>query len=128
MADKKKIFVADDDEQVLSTLDKSLTANGFEVKVTTNAEEIMPTVKSFRPDLILLDLRMPHLGGFEICEMLNKDKETQGIPIIIVSGIGDLPDIQHAYKLGVVNYFTKSSNIKELIKEINQALAYKQGA
>ena len=128
MADKKKIFAADDDEQVLATLEESLASNGFEVKVMSNAEKIMPMVKSFQSDLILLDLRMPHLGGFEICEMLNKNTETQSIPIIIVSGLGGLPDIKHAYKLGVVNYYTKSSDIKELIKKINQAIAYKQDA
>ena len=83
----------------------------------------MHSIKSFKPDLILLDLLMPDLGGFEICEILNNDPETHGIPIIIISGFGDSVDIKKAYKLGAVGYFVKPFALSDLCKEINKVIA-----
>jgi len=87
----------------------------------------MPKIKTFKPDLILLDLVMPNLGGMEICEMLNQDKQTCGIPIIVVSGLSKLIDQKRAYQLGVIGYFTKPYDFPKLLKEINKAISYKEG-
>jgi two-component system alkaline phosphatase synthesis response regulator PhoP len=123
MADKKRILIADDDEAVLASLMDLLVFSGFEVQATQKAEEIIPMAKSFSPDLIILDLLMPNLGGLEVCGMLNKDKQTRGIPIIVVSGLGSHVDIEKIYRLGVINYFTKPYDFKELLQEINKAIA-----
>jgi two-component system alkaline phosphatase synthesis response regulator PhoP len=125
MGDKRKIFIADDDEEISQLLKKTLIARGFEAEATHHSKDVFPMIKAFKPDLILLDLLMPDLGGFEICEMLNRDKETQGLPIIVISGLIDSPDIKKAYKLGVVGYFMKPLDLKNLVREINKALAYK---
>lgn len=124
---KKKIFIADDDEICLLSLQKLLVLSGFEVQATQNAREVMPMIKAFSPHLIILDLLMPNLGGLEICEMLNADEQTRGIPIIIVSALGGLADIKKAYRLGIVNYITKPYDFKKLLQEINRAIAYKEG-
>lgn len=126
MKDKKKIFIADDDELVLDSLKKLLVFSGFEVKTAVNAKNIIQEIKLFNPHLILLDLLMPNIGGLEICQMLNEDKATQGIPIIIVSALGRHTDIEKAYKLGVVGYFVKPYDFQKLLIEINKIISFKE--
>jgi len=128
MAEKKRILIADDDEVVLTSLKKLLVISGFEVNVTTNARDVSTIVKSFKPHLILLDLLMPDLGGLEICDILNKDSQTQGIPIIILSAVGNYTDIRKAYKLGVIGYITKPYEFPQLLKEIQKAIDSKEKA
>jgi DNA-binding response OmpR family regulator len=123
---KKRIFVVDDQEDILSLLNDSLTNSGFEVKACKEPKNVLGLIKSFIPNLILLDLSMPDLDGFEICEILNDDPQTHGIPIIIVSGFGDLVDIKKAYKLGAVGYLVKPFSLDALSKEITKALANKE--
>lgn len=126
MNNKKKIFIADDDELALDSLKKLLVLAGFDVEATQKAKDVFSMIKDFKPDLIILDLLMPNLGGLEICQMLNQDEETKGIPIIVVSGLSGITDIKKAYKLGVINYFTKPYDFDKLLKEINKALNYKE--
>ncbi len=123
---KKRILVADDQEEILSLLNDSLSGCGFEVMLCKEAKNVLQSIRSFKPNLILLDLLMPDLGGFEICEILNNDPQTHGIPIIIISGFGDLVDIKKAYKLGAVGYFVKPFALSDLCKEIDKVLANKE--
>lgn len=123
---KKRIFVVDDQEDVLSLLKDYLTGLSFEVMVCKESKNVLSPINLFKPDLILLDLRMPDLGGFEICEILNNDPQAQNIPIIMISGIGDLVDIKKARKLGVVGYLVKPFSLDSLSKEISQALTNKE--
>ncbi|MDD5108404.1 MAG: response regulator [Candidatus Omnitrophica bacterium] len=123
---KKRIFVVDDQEEILSLLNDSLSECGFEVLTCKEPKKVLSSIKSFKPDLILLDLLMPDLGGFEICEILNNEPETHGIPIIIISGFGDLVDIKKAYKLGAVGYFVKPFSLANLCREISKVIANKE--
>ncbi|TBR17142.1 response regulator [bacterium] len=125
--EKKKIFIADDDEIILNSLKKLLTLSNFEVETTQDAKKIGPMVKNFKPNIILLDLLMPNMGGFEVCEMLNNDNETKGIPIIVVSALGGYTDIKKAYQLGVIGYVTKPYDFSKLVEKIHKAILYKEG-
>jgi DNA-binding response OmpR family regulator len=127
MAGKKRVFIADDDETVLISLKKLLELSDFEVEITRNSKDVLPMIKASRPDIILLDLLMPNLGGLEICEMLNSDEQTQGIPIIVISALGREEDIKRAYRLGVIGYFVKPYDFNELLREIKRNIAYKEG-
>lgn len=124
---KKRIFIVDDDEASLVSLERLLVVSGFDVEATFNPKEVLGKVRSFKPQLIIMDLLMPHLGGLEICEMLNNDKDTRSIPVIVASALGREEDIKKAYHLGVVGYFTKPYDFQELLKEINKVFAYKNG-
>ena len=124
--DKKKILIIDDDKVVLESLRRLLELHSYEALAVQEAGEAFSKAKSFNPDVILLDLLMPRLGGLEICEMLNSDKETRGIPIIVVSALDKEADIKKAYRLGVVGYITKPYDLNKLLQEINKAIAYKQ--
>ncbi len=123
---KKRIFVVDDQEEVLSLLKDYLTGSGFEVIVCKEPKNVLSSINSFKPNLILLDLLMPDLGGFEICEILNNDPRTQSIPIIIISGLDNSVDIKKACKLGVVGYLVKPFSLDTLSKEISKALNNKE--
>ena len=127
MEGRKRICIVDDDEIALNSLKELLLLSGFEVGASHNAQEVISMVKMCKPHLILLDLRMPHLGGFEICEMLNKDKDTRDIPIIITSALSDFADIKKAYLAGVIGYFTKPYDFKKLLQEINKVITSKEG-
>lgn len=123
---KKKIFVADDQEQVLSMLKDFLVSKGYEVMGSKDPKQLVKLIKSFKPNLILLDLLMPDLDGFEICRILNNEPEEQTIPIIIMSGLSDLVDIKRAYTLGVVGYIVKPFDLNAVAAEIEKALANKE--
>ncbi|MFH0739466.1 MAG: response regulator [Candidatus Omnitrophota bacterium] len=128
MTSKKRIFIVDDDEVILESLRRLLVLAGFEVEAAKDSKEVITRIKVFKPQLILLDLLMPGMGGFEICEILNSDKQTSGIPIIILSALADPADIKRAYHLGVVGYLGKPYDFNELLKEVQKALIYKDGA
>ncbi len=123
---KKKIFIADDQEDILSLLKEFLTNHDFEVMILKEPKNILSAVISFKPDLILLDLLMPDLGGFEICEILNKNLETREIPIIIITGFGNLADVKKAYSLGAVGYFVKPFSLEDLFAKITKTITNKE--
>lgn len=123
---KKRIFIADDQSEVLSLLKDFLTTNNFDVMTCRESKNVLRLIRSFKPQLILLDLLMPDLGGFEVCEILNNEPETRGIPIIVISGLSDSLDIKKAYKLGVVDYLVKPFSLDSMLKKISQAIANKE--
>lgn len=126
MPEKKRIVIVDDDKIALESLKRLLDLSGFETQPCIDAKDAINIIKSFKPQVILLDLIMPGFGGLEVCEMLNKDKETQAIPVIVVSSLGRESDIKKAYKMGVIGYVTKPYDIKKLIGQINKAIADKE--
>ena len=123
---KKKIFIADDEEDVLSLLKDFLVSHDFEVMGIKEPKNIFASVISFKPDLILLDLLMPDLGGFEICEILNKNLQTCEIPIIIITGFGNLADVKKAYSLGAVEYLVKPFSLDNLLTKITKTINNKE--
>ena len=123
---KKKIFIADDQEDILALLKDFLVSHDFEVMVLKEPRNILSLVISFKPDLILLDLLMPNLGGYDICEILNKNSSTREIPIIIITGFGNLGDIKKAYSLGAVGYLVKPFALDDLLAKIAKTLSNKE--
>lgn len=131
MADgqKKRILIIDDDAVALTSLKELLALSGYQTEAIQEIkDDILHRIKASKPDIILLDLLMPHLGGFEICELLNNDKETQGIPVIVVSALLKDADIKRAYHLGVIGYVIKPYDFSKLLHEISKAVAYKENA
>jgi len=126
MALKKKIFIADDDEAALKSLKGLLNLSDFQVEATTDARSIISMVKETKPQLILLDLLMPDLGGFEVCEMLHDDDQTRGIPIVIISAVGYFKDIKELVNKkrpqGVAACIAKPYKFKNLLKIIRKII------
>lgn len=123
---KAKILVIDDEPDFLELVKIRLEANDYQVKIVSTAKDVLADVHTFKPDLILLDLLMPGIGGIEAVEMLDKDPIGMNIPIIIVSAITKAEDKTKAYLEGIVDYLEKPVEPKELLEKIEHALRQKQ--
>ena len=104
----KKLIIIEDEETLLNLLEKKLNQEGYEVDIARNGEEGLERIRSNRPDLILLDIVMPKMGGFDVMEILRKDEELKKIPIIIISNSGQPVELGRAKELGVVDWLIKT--------------------
>lgn len=118
----KKILIVDDEEDFLALLKQSLEIRGFDVITATNAVEAGMELANKLPGLILLDIRMPGINGFQACDAIKKNPATKNIPIIIISAIGEESEIKKARKMGVVDYFVKPIDMEKLINKIKEVL------
>lgn len=120
--DKKKILVADDEKYVQQLLSKVLTQAGYYVSVASTGYEVIKKAKEIIPDLILLDIMMPHMGGKEARLKLSEDISTAGIPVIFLTALSNVNDKVEALKLSVDDYITKPCDMDELLARIQSAL------
>lgn len=115
----KKILLIEDEELLIGLLEKKLDCEGYAVSVARDGEEGLKLMRESIPDLILLDLVMPKMGGFEVMAEMKKDKELQKIPIIIVSNSGQPVELNEAQKLGARDWLIKTEfDPQELIDKI----------
>jgi|SRR6056297_221518 len=119
---KKQILIIEDEEILLDVLDKKLTRANYEVLISRNGEEGLEILKEEQPDLILLDILMPKMNGFEFLEKKNKIKKIKDIPVMIVSNSGQPVELSKAKKLGVDDWIIKVSfdpdEVLEKVKKI----------
>ncbi len=104
----KKIIIVEDEEILRNLLHKKLLAEGYSVDVAENGEVGLQKIRENRPDLILLDIIMPKMGGFEMLEEMQKDESISGIPVIVVSNSGQPVEIDRAQKLGARDWLVKT--------------------
>ena len=124
--EKIRILVVDDETDFLEITRMNLQGTGkYDVLTLSRANDIVDHIHHFKPQIILLDILMPGIGGIEACEMLNTDAMGKGIPIIILSALDKESDKLKAYKVGVVDYLIKPIEKNELINKIEKALRYK---
>jgi len=115
----KKILIVEDEEIMIDLLQRKLTREGYEVSVTRDGDEGLKTMREVKPDLILLDIIMPKMGGFEVMEEMNKDPELKKIPIIIVSNSGQPVELDNAQKLGAKDWLIKTEfDPQEVIEKV----------
>jgi len=120
---KRKILIVDDEEAFLNATKLVLEdTQKYEVLTLTCGEEIITHVNQFEPDIILLDILMPKIGGLDICEKLNQDYKGRAIPIIVISALVEQQDQLKAYKKGVVDYLTKPIDHNLLVARIEKAI------
>jgi len=123
---KSKILIIDDENDFLMITKMNLEDTGkFEVLTLPSAKDVISNLHSFQPDLILLDLLMPGIGGVEVCEILNKDPLGQSVPVIVITALNKSVDKANAYKEGVVDYLVKPIERDELISRIEKAIQLK---
>ncbi|PIQ91240.1 MAG: hypothetical protein COY80_02070 [Candidatus Pacebacteria bacterium CG_4_10_14_0_8_um_filter_42_14] len=123
---KKKIIIIDDEEDFASMLKMRLEASaGYEVMAITEAKDIIERIHIFKPDVILLDLLMPGIGGLDACAMLNNDSIGATIPIIVISGLDKSTDKLKAFRFGITDYLVKPVDDAKLIKTIEKAIKSK---
>ncbi|MDM8559967.1 hybrid sensor histidine kinase/response regulator [Candidatus Parabeggiatoa sp. HSG14] len=119
------ILVVDDNLQNLKVLGNTLIENGLNPAIAKSGASALAFVKKKLPELILLDVMMPEIDGFEVCKRLKQDIATKDIPIIFLTAKTEIEDIIDGFELGAVDYVTKPFNTKELMTRINTHLELK---
>ncbi|MEL7406791.1 MAG: EAL domain-containing protein [Cyanobacteria bacterium J06558_2] len=116
------ILIVDDTPDNLRLLSKTLTNEGYQVRCAINGAMALLTIKTKIPDLILLDINMPDLDGFEICQQLKESELTQDIPVIFISALDSIFDKVKAFESGGVDYICKPFQIPEVLSRVNNQL------
>ncbi len=116
------ILVAEDERDIRELIAFTLRFGGFEVEEATNGMEAVEKARELRPDLIILDVRMPKKTGYEACQELKKTDETRDIPIVFLSAKGQEAEIKQGMKLGAVDYIIKPFEAELLPKRMAEIL------
>jgi signal transduction histidine kinase len=125
MSDKKLILAVDDSPPNLKVLGNILKENGLSPALVSNGIKALSSVKKRLPDLILLDVMMPDMDGFEVCKQLKQDAATKDIPVIFLTAKTEKEDVIGGLELGAVDYVTKPFNSNELMTRVNTHLELK---
>ncbi|MGZ5279866.1 MAG: response regulator transcription factor, partial [Pseudobdellovibrionaceae bacterium] len=118
----KVILVIEDDETMRAALKKIFEMDGFIVRLAADGTELSVALEDISPDLILLDIGLPWLNGFELAQMLKDHKDLKKIPLIFVSGKTSDEDIKRAFEIGANDFIKKPFEIEKLKKTVNALL------
>ncbi len=119
---KGRILIADDNQVNQELLEAYLAGGDYEIEFASDGLETLEKVSSFKPDVILLDIMMPKLSGFEVCSELKKSVGTQNIMILMVTALSDLGDIERAVAAGCDDYLSKPVHKLELLKRVENMI------
>ena len=119
---KGKILVVDDEIYIVHILDFSLGIEGYEVMTALDGEQALAKVEQDKPDLIVLDIMMPKLDGYETCKALKSNPATKDIPVILLSAKGRNVDQKVGFEVGADDYITKPFSPRKLVERINAIL------
>lgn len=120
----KKILIVEDDKFLAKMLSKVLESSNYEVVFATNGKEGLLKAANSDIDLILLDIMLPDIDGFDILESLKRDDKTKKIPVIILSNLGQPEDVSRGRQLGARDYLVKSDlSLDEVVKKIKKNLS-----
>lgn len=117
-----KILIADDEPNIVISLEFLMKKEGFQVAVASDGEEALAKVDSFKPDLLLLDVMMPRKSGFEVCEALRADPSRGGVRVIMLTAKGRQAEVAKGLALGADAYITKPFSTKELVEKVKSIL------
>ena len=118
----KKILIADDEPTIVVSLEFLMKQKGYAVRVATNGEDALRAVGEFAPDLILLDVMMPLLSGYDVCQKVRENPAWSGIRIIMLSAKGRDVEVNKGMAVGADAYVTKPFSTKDLIAQVAQML------
>lgn len=125
MPETSRVLIADDNEPNRELLEAYLAGVDCEIEIAVDGRDTMAKVESFRPDLILLDIMMPKLSGFEVCKQLKEDPRHKRIMILMVTALNELGDIERAVAAGTDDFLSKPVNKFELLKRVENMLKLK---
>ena len=118
-----RILLAEDDRFLRKAAEARLRQHGFTVFTAADGEEALRLARAEKPDLLLLDLIMPKVQGFEVLKALKQDPATAAIPIIVLSNLGQERDVQQAMELGALAYFIKAHlSLQELVAKVDEVV------
>ena len=123
MSSAKKILAVDDESDVLLIIKTALLSEGFEVKTASSGSDALSVVNDFFPDLIILDMMMPEMTGFETLEKLRELSQFKRTPVIMLTGVSDKDKIREAIDIGVSYYMVKPFEFHDLISKVRLAIS-----
>ncbi len=123
MTDKKtKVLIIEDEEMLVNMYISKFEKEGYEIEKALNGREGLEKVKSYNPEIILLDVIMPEMDGFMVLKQLKSEASTKNIPVIMLTNLGQEEDIEKGEKLGVKDYLVKAnltpSQVVDKVKEV----------
>ncbi len=118
----KKVLIADDEPNIVISLEFLLRREGFEVLVAVDGEEALAKARAEKPDLVLLDVMMPKMNGFDVCQALRADPELAGMRVLMLTAKGRDTEVSKGLGLGADAYVTKPFSTKELVTQIRSLL------
>lgn len=119
----RRILLVEDNRFLRKAAEATLRRHGFDVLTAQDGEEALRLARAEAPDLVLLDMIMPKLQGFEVLRMLKQDPATRPIPVIVLSNLGQESDVKQALEAGAVAYLVKASlTLEELVKRVEEVL------
>lgn len=117
-----KILIADDNEQNRELLEAYLSDGNYEISMAVDGPSTLEQVEAISPDLVLLDIMMPKLSGYEVCQRLKASPKTHDIPILMVTALNEMGDIEKAVAAGCDDFLTKPVNRLELTTRVRSLL------
>lgn len=118
----KKVLIVDDEPSIIVALQFLMEQNGFETMVAFSGEEAMETIARQRPDLVLLDIMLPVVDGFEVCQRLRENPEWKGVRIVLVTALGSEANAAKGLALGADAYITKPFANADLVAKVKELL------
>jgi len=119
---KSRILIADDNQTNVELLEAYLGEVDCETAVAVDGRDTLKMVERFKPDLVLLDIMMPKLSGFEVCKAMKDDPKTKDVMILMVTALNELGDIERAVAAGCDDFLSKPVNKTELLKRVENML------
>jgi DNA-binding response OmpR family regulator len=117
-----KVLAVDDESDILLIVRTALESAGMDVRTASNGRDALTTADEFAPDLIVLDVMMPEMDGFEVVRHLRENEKTQDIPVVMLTGVSDSQRVKQALDSGVARYIVKPFDIEELLRTVRQVL------
>ncbi len=114
----KKVLIVDDDPVMVKMLEARLKANGYEVSAVTEATDGLQIAMDTLPDLVILDVMMPIINGYNFCRLLKADEKGKNVAIILLTSRNEIEDIKTGFEMGADAYLTKPINIDKLLDTI----------
>ena len=118
----KRVLIADDEPNIVTSLEYLMTKSGYEVAVARNGEEALALVESFVPDLVLLDVMMPRRSGYEVCQTMRERAPWRHSKVVMLSAKGREAEVSKGLSLGADGYVTKPFSNRELIAKVAELL------
>jgi CheY-like chemotaxis protein len=120
-----RILIADDNDANRELLEAYLVNVDCEIDTSADGQQTLDKITSFQPDLVLLDVMMPKLSGFEVCKKIKEDPQTRRVMVLMVTALNELGDIERAVNAGTDDFLSKPVNKIELLKRVDNMLKLK---